>query len=226
MNFFAIMPAAGRGDRMGTQQPKQYLSLAGRKVIEWAAEPLLARPDCRRLVVALAADDRVFDSLALAADARVQRVVGGRERVDSVRAGLESLGNEAREDDWVLVHDAARPCVSHAELDALLTQLQDDPVGGLLARPVVDTLKHGVGDRVQTTVSRTDLWRALTPQMFRYGVLNEALRRGVGHTMTDESQAIEALGMQPRLIAGSEDNLKITYPEDLIRAERILRERS
>ncbi len=226
MNFYAIMPAAGRGDRMGSERPKQYLTLVGRAVIEWAAAPLLARPECRRLIIALPPEDRVFESLALASDARVQRVVGGGERVDSVRAGMRFLENEAREDDWVLVHDAARPCLSDEELAALLTHLQNDSVGGLLARPVVDTLKRGQGDRVQTTVLRVDLWRALTPQMFRYGVLTEALRRCQGQPVTDESQAVEALGLQPRLVAGSEENLKITYPEDLFRAERILRERS
>lgn len=222
MFFWAIMPAAGRGDRMGQERPKQYLRLKGRPVIEWAAAPLLARSECQRLVIAIAENDREFAGLDLAQDARVQRVSGGRERADSVRAGLQALAGKARETDWVLVHDAARPCVSADELEALLTGLRDDSVGGLLARPVVDTLKRSAGDRVQTTVPRANLWRALTPQMFRYGLLCEAFAQCGSQPLTDEAQAIESLGLQPRLIVGSEENLKITYPEDLIRAERIL----
>lgn len=222
MFFWAIMPAAGRGDRMGQERPKQYLRLKNRAVIEWAAAPLLARAECRRLIIAVAENDREFAGLELAANTRVQRVGGGRERADSVRAGLEALAAHANENDWVLVHDAARPCVSAAEVDALLHELRDDLVGGLLARPVVDTLKQAAGNRVEKTVSRANLWRALTPQMFRYGLLCAALRRCAGQPVTDESQAIEALGHQPRLVIGSEDNLKITYPEDLLRAERIL----
>lgn len=225
MHFWAIMPAAGRGDRMGEQQPKQYLRLAGRTVIEWAADPLLAHSGCRRLVVAVAANDAIFDTLSLATSSRVQRVLGGRERADSVRAGLQAIAGEACEDDWVLVHDAARPCLSTSELESLFAQLQEDPVGGLLARPVVDTLKRSADDRVQATVPRARLWRALTPQVFRYGVLRDAFENSRGQSLTDESQAVEMLGLQPRLVAGSEDNFKITYPEDLARAERVLRSR-
>jgi 2-C-methyl-D-erythritol 4-phosphate cytidylyltransferase len=222
MKFWAVMPAAGRGDRMGQERPKQYFRLLGRAVIEWAAAPLLARPECQRLVIAVAQNDREFAGLELAKNARVQRVIGGLERADSVRAGLEGLRGHAREHDWVLVHDAARPCLSAAELDDLLRELRDDAVGGLLARPVVDTLKHAAGDRVEKTVSRANLWRALTPQMFRYGLLCQALQRCQGQPVTDEAQAIEAMGLRPRLVIGSEENLKITYPQDLIRAERIL----
>lgn len=225
MSFWAIVPAAGRGERMGGTVPKQYLSLVGRTVIEWAIAPLLADSRCRRLIVALNADDTDFNALSLSADARVQRVLGGRERADSVRAGLNALAAEADEADWVLVHDAARPCLGASELEALLTELQDDPVGGLLARPVVDTLKRALDDRAQATVPRAGLWRALTPQMFRYGVLRQAFERCAGQPITDDAQAVEGLGLQPRLILGSEDNLKITFPEDLVRAERVLRGR-
>jgi 2-C-methyl-D-erythritol 4-phosphate cytidylyltransferase len=224
MFFWAIMPAAGRGQRMGAaERSKQYLPLAGRHVIEWAIAPLLERSECHRVVVALDANDSYFQTLSIATHPRVKSVPGGRERVDSVRAGLHAIVDEAKDSDWVLVHDAARPCVSAAEIDSLLMTLRDDPVGGLLARPVVDTLKQSAGERVQATVPRSGLWRALTPQMFRYGLLCEALRRTEGESVTDEAQSIELLGLQPRLILGSEDNLKITYPEDLVRAERVLR---
>jgi 2-C-methyl-D-erythritol 4-phosphate cytidylyltransferase len=142
---------------------------------------------------------------------------------------LRALQDRAAPDDWILVHDAARPCLSATDLDRLLTELEDDPVGGLLAAPVVDTLKRAdEGGRVSQTVAREKLWRALTPQMFRYVVLQRALEsaRTKGVAVTDEAQAVEALGMQPRLVAGDADNIKITLPEDLLRAERILRSRS
>jgi 2-C-methyl-D-erythritol 4-phosphate cytidylyltransferase len=225
MSFWAIVPAAGRGERMGGTVPKQYLSLLGRTVIEWAVAPLLAHPGCRQLIVVLATDDAEFNGLPLSADARVQSVPGGRERADSVRAGLHALAADAQDSDWVLVHDAARPCLGASELETLLTDLHDDPVGGLLARPVVDTLKRVLDDHVQATVPRAGLWRALTPQMFRFGVLRQAFERSAGQPMTDEAQAVESLGLQPRLILGSEDNLKITFPEDLLRAERVLKAR-
>lgn len=224
MFFWAIMPAAGRGQRMVSAEcAKQYLPLAGQRVIEWAIAPLLHRSECLRLVIALNAEDQDFQTLTVAANPRVQTVRGGRERADSVRAALHAIAADAKDSDWVLVHDAARPCVSAVEIESLLATLRDDPVGGLLALPVVDTLKQSEGDRVQATVPRAGLWRALTPQLFRYGLLCEALRRTEGQIVTDEAQAIESLGLQPRLVLGGEDNLKITYPEDLLRAERVLR---
>lgn len=149
--------------------------------------------------------------------------------MDSVLAGLRALETRAAASDWVLVHDAARPCLSNADLDRLLTELTNDDVGGLLAAPVVDTLKRADDDqRVAQTVSREKLWRALTPQMFRFELLRRALLSAVDNrvAVTDEAQAVEALGLRPKLIAGDADNVKITLPEDLPRAERILRARS
>jgi 2-C-methyl-D-erythritol 4-phosphate cytidylyltransferase len=154
---------------------------------------------------------------------------GGAERMDSVLAGLRALQDRAAPNDWVLVHDAARPCLLATELDRLLNELSDDAVGGLLAAPVVDTLKRADdGGRVLQTVPREKLWRALTPQMFRRDILQKALEsaQARGVAVTDEAQAVEALGLQPRLVAGDADNIKITLPEDLLRAERILRSRS
>jgi 2-C-methyl-D-erythritol 4-phosphate cytidylyltransferase len=208
--------------------PKQYLPLAGRAVLEWSLHPFLERKDCEGVVVVLASDDVWWRSLSVASNPRVLTAVGGAERLHSVLAGLRALTHRAGADDWVLVHDAARPCLSADDLDQLLEKLQDDDVGGLLAAPLVDTLKRADGsDRVLGTVSRDSLWRALTPQMFRYELLKRALQLAVDSNLaaTDESQAVEALGLRPRLIAGSADNIKITTRGDMERAARILEER-
>jgi len=223
---WVIVPAAGSSRRMaGSGPPKQYLQLAGRAVIDWALAPFLERPDCERIVVVIAEHDRHWSGQPLARHPKISTAVGGVERVDSVRAGLRALVSLANEDDWVLVHDAARPCLRAADLSRLIDELADDSVGGLLGAPVIDTLKRSdSSDRVQATVSREALWRALTPQMFRYGVLDRALRAAedARATPTDEAQAVEALGLQPRLVRGDPDNIKITLPEDIERAARLL----
>jgi 2-C-methyl-D-erythritol 4-phosphate cytidylyltransferase len=227
--FWVIVPAAGSARRMGAAVPKQYLPLAGRTVIEWSLAPLLAHPHSAGIVVALSVQDQHWSQMALAREAKIVTTTGGAERMDSVLAGLEVLRSRAAPYDWVLVHDAARPCLAAADLDRLLEALQDDAVGGLLAAPVVDTLKRAdEGGRVEQTVARERLWRALTPQMFRRDVLYRALidARARGIAVTDEAQAVEALGLQPKLVPGDADNIKITLPEDLARAERILSSRS
>jgi 2-C-methyl-D-erythritol 4-phosphate cytidylyltransferase len=224
--YWAVVPAAGSSRRMtGATVPKQYLRLSGRSVIEWAIAPLLERADCERIVVVIAADDRRWPEQSLAHNPKILTTTGGAERVDSVRAGLLALAAHAAERDWVLVHDAARPCLRATDLGRLIDELSGDEVGGLLGAPVVDTLKRAdAGDRVQATVSRASLWRALTPQMFRYGVLDRALRaaQGAAAAPTDEAQAVEALGLQPKLVRGDPDNIKITLPEDIERAQRLL----
>jgi 2-C-methyl-D-erythritol 4-phosphate cytidylyltransferase len=227
VKLWAVVPAAGSSRRMvGAALPKQYLQLAGRSVIEWALAPFLDHDDCERVVVVLAEQDRYWPQLPVARNPKILTATGGAERADSVRAGLRALAAQAIERDWVLVHDAARPCLRAADLNRLIAELGDDSVGGLLAAPVVDTLKRGdAGDRVQETVSRTSLWRALTPQMFRYAVLDRALRAAhdARSTPTDEAQAVEALGLHPRLVPGDPDNIKITLPEDVERATRLLK---
>ncbi len=224
---WVIVPAAGSSRRMaGSSVPKQYLQLSGRSVIEWAIAPFLERADCERIVVVLAADDRRWSQQASARHPKILTATGGAERADSVRAGLRALAEHAAEQDWVLVHDAARPCLRDADLSRLIDELDGDGVGGLLGCAVVDTLKRAdASDRVQATVSRASLWRALTPQMFRYGVLDRALRaaQDASAAPTDEAQAVEALGLQPRLIPGDPDNIKITLPEDVERAARLLK---
>jgi 2-C-methyl-D-erythritol 4-phosphate cytidylyltransferase len=208
--------------------PKQYLPLAGRTVIEWSLAPFLEHADCQGIVVVLAPDDDWWRGLSAARDGRVTTAVGGEHRVHSVLSGVAALAGRARAEDWVLVHDAARPCLAADDLRRLIERLGADEVGGLLAAPLVDTLKRAdSGDRVIATVSRDLLWRALTPQMFRLGLLRRALALVIENNLaaTDESQAIEALGLHPRLVPGDPDNIKITIPADLERAARILEAR-
>jgi 2-C-methyl-D-erythritol 4-phosphate cytidylyltransferase len=224
--YQAIVPAAGASRRMGPQSsPKQYLELAGRRVIEWSLASLLDHAACRRVIVVLSRDDVHWAHLPVASHPKIALAVGGDERADSVRAGLEAARAQAGDRDWILVHDAARPCLGSADLARLFEQLQDDEVGGLLATPVVDTLKQvDESHRVVRTVPRERLWRALTPQMFRFGVLMRAMAHCAAQRLmvTDEAQAIEALGLCPRVVAGDTDNVKVTLPEDLARAARIL----
>jgi 2-C-methyl-D-erythritol 4-phosphate cytidylyltransferase len=209
-------------------RPKQYLTLCGRPLIEWAVAPLLEHVAISAVVVAVAPDDPFWNQTSLAAHSRVRRVAGGAERADSVRAGIAALAGEAASDDWVLVHDAARPCLPAEDVERLMTDLADHPVGGLLATPVVDTLKRADAKGcVAQTVPREGLWRALTPQMFRFGVLERALRTAAERSVsvTDEAQAVELLGLAPKLVPGSADNLKVTTPPDLECAAQILASR-
>lgn len=218
-SFWVVIPAAGVGTRMQADRPKQYLSLAGRCIIEHTLDCFLDHPGLKGLVVSLAAGDPYWPTLSCASDARVQRAEGGAERADSVLNGLHSLASQgAAEDDWVLVHDAARPNLSRTDLDLLLGELAADPVGGLLAVPSRDTLKRVRPDgRVLETLDRSHIWQAFTPQMFRLGTLRSALleARQSAAVVTDEASAIELIGLAPRLIEGRADNLKITRPEDL-----------
>lgn len=224
MRYWLVMPAAGIGRRFGTDRPKQYAPLCGRMVIEWALAPFLTDARCTGAVVALAPDDPFWATIGPSA---VLVAPGGQERSHSVRNGLAALESRASRDDWVLVHDAARPCVPRSDLDLLLDELDTHPVGGLLATPAADTLKRADASRnVQQTVDRAGLWRALTPQMFRYGRLCEALDRAhaSGRIPTDEAQAIEWLGDVPRLVEGAAANLKITSAADLAIAAALLKE--
>jgi len=226
---WAVVPAAGRGERYGGRAPKQYERILGRHVLSWTLAALLAERSIRRVVVAIAAGDRRFGRLDEASDARVQACPGGAERSISVANALEALAGEARDEDWVLVHDAARPCLQAADLRALIDGVGRDPVGGLLAVPVGETLKRaGSNGRVERTVSRDGLWRAMTPQMFRYGLLKRALALCTDRerSVTDEAAAIEAMGLRPRLVRGRGDNIKITHPEDRGLAAAILAARA
>lgn len=203
---------------MGDPLPKQYLQLAGRTLIEHACAALLGCGAICGLVIALHPDDDMMATLDVASNERVMLVEGGAERADSVLAGLEHLAGRARPGDWVLVHDAARPCLEQGDVEAMLTQLQQHAVGGLLARPVTDTVKRSApSGEVTETLPREQLWLAQTPQMFRYGLLREALHRAKADqaAVTDESSALERLGYRPALLIGSPANIKVTNPQDL-----------
>ena len=239
-HYWLVMPAAGRGQRLGGDIPKQYLTLAGRSMLEWALQPFIDDSACRGTVLALSSEDAVWPTVRARLARPVIEAPGGRERSDSVRQALETLRTQGADDaDWVLVHDAARPCVTAGEVEALLSGVaRDDAVGqsplggGLLALPLADTLKRGnvegAGVVSGETLARDGLWRALTPQMFRLGALLAALRAAVavGRVPTDEAQAMEWQGAKPRLVSGESTNLKVTTAADLALAEGILRARS
>jgi 2-C-methyl-D-erythritol 4-phosphate cytidylyltransferase len=222
---WAIVPAAGRGQRFGSRTPKQYTPLLGRPMLSWALQALLVDRSIDGIVVALAPGDRRWRTIPEAKDARVRSCLGGAQREASVRNGLEALRDRARDSDWVLVHDAARPCLRKSDLQALVREIGDDPVGGLLAVPASDTLKvSDEAGRAVRTVPRDLLWRALTPQMFRYGLLRRALGLCLerDRVVTDEASAIEAIGLRPRLVRGRNDNIKVTSAEDATLAALLL----
>ncbi len=226
--LWAIVPAAGVGRRMGGVIPKQYLELAGRAVIEHSLDLFANHPRISGIVVALGPQDDYWNTTAYAAHPKVTRAVGGAERCHSVLNALAALTGRADERDWVLVHDAARPCLRLEDLDRLIERLLEDAVGGLLAIPVRDTMKraNGGGKRIERTVDRTGLWHAYTPQMFRLGLLRHALEDALAANdlVTDDASAIERLGHAPRLIEGHADNIKITRAEDLPLAQFYLQQ--
>ena len=224
--LWGVVPAAGSGQRMASELPKQYLEIAGRPLLDHALQALLGCADVRGVMVALAPDDPHTGKVPSLNDPRVATVAGGAERADSVLAALRALSAMAAPDDWVLVHDAARPCLAGEDLMALIAAVVECDCGGLLAQPVNDTVKRVDGDlKVMDTVDRRTLWRAQTPQMFRLADLSDALERmqGQGELVTDESSAMEQAGYQVQVIPGSARNLKVTVPEDLMIAEYYLK---
>jgi 2-C-methyl-D-erythritol 4-phosphate cytidylyltransferase len=225
LKCWAIVPAAGIGTRMGAEIPKQYLQLNGKTILEHTLERLLELPLLAGIVVTINPFDELWDSLAIASHPKVIRVDGGQERSDSVLNGLHHLQSKLDKLDWVLVHDAARPCVELDNIEGLVNELEDHLVGGILGVPVSDTIKRINREYgIETTVDRQVLWQAQTPQMFRYGILLEALERAAKHgaAITDEASAVEQMGYYPLMVEGRRDNIKITRPEDLPMAELIL----
>ena len=222
MRYHALIPAAGEGSRFASDRPKQYAPLDGKPVLLHSIERLAAGFPLHMTYVALAAGDRWYDR-EVGARPRVTALrCGGSTRAETVRNALAEV-RDAAADDWIVVHDAARPCVDPASLARLQRELADDAVGGILAIPVVSALKRGDGDgRVARTEPREGLWQAQTPQMFRYGVLREAFTRSGALQAVDEAQAVEALGLRPRLVVGHPNNLKVSYPDDLLLASAIL----
>jgi 2-C-methyl-D-erythritol 4-phosphate cytidylyltransferase len=226
MMLHAVIPAAGVGSRMGADIPKQYLQLAGKSVIEQTLERLLQLPGLEHIVVALGEDDPFWPGLGISNDTRLVTVKGGKERADSVLNGLYTLRQLCSDEDWVLVHDAARPCVRLAEIKRLIETCVNHAQGGILATPVHDTMKRSDNhNRILETVPREHLWHACTPQLFRIGELTEAIEHALesGYPVTDEASAMERAGQQPLLVECSLANIKITRPDDLALAEFYLR---
>ena len=239
MRYWVVMPAAGAGRRFGGTLPKQHWPLASSTVLEVALQAFVADSRCAAIALALDPESMRDTSLRSRLPGKVVTVEGGTERSDSVLNGLEALAGaasagaiastRAAASDWVLVHDAARPCLSARDLDSLLLAGAAHSIGALLAAPVADTLKQADANRhCERTVERAGLWRALTPQMFRFGALRSALRaaRESGRTPTDETQAMEWQGAAALLVEAADANIKITSREDLAVAEAILAERS
>ena len=230
----AVVPAAGIGRRMHTlslgQQhlAKQYLPLAGSTVIEHTLQILTENPRVERIVVGINPLDTLWCKLPLSAHPKIDAVPGGGERADTVLNCLRAfpVSEHMR---WVIVHDAVRPCLRHSDIESLWSALEEDSVGGLLAMPIVDTIKRSdIDGKITVTVARDNLWAAQTPQMFRLGQLLSALQRGCQHgrKVADEASAMEAMGVRPRLVIGSAQNIKITHAEDLSLAASYLRDRS
>lgn len=216
-NIVAILPAAGIGSRMQSDCPKQYLSINNKTIIEYAIDMLLSHKAIRHVIVVLHPNDVVFSSLPVSSHDRVSSVIGGAERSDSVRGGLIKAHEMGAE--WVLVHDAARPCLMYSDLDKLIQSVLKVKQGGILAVPVKDTMKRAVVSEqaISHTVDRNNLWHALTPQMFPLDLLCECMNRAhsEGVALTDEASALEHCGFHPLLVSGRSDNIKVTRPEDL-----------
>jgi 2-C-methyl-D-erythritol 4-phosphate cytidylyltransferase len=224
--FFGLIPAAGSGKRMGLDRPKQYVELRGRPMLYHSVKALLADARIDTVFVVLAPADDEFKQYPWGEfGGRVAPLYcGGATRHDSVLNGLVAASSTVEPDDWMLVHDAARPCLAGQELRRMLDALGADEVGGILGVPVADTLKRAdASGRIQATAPREQLWQAQTPQMFRHGLLLQALGRTA--KLTDEAGAVEAMGLQPKLVQGSATNLKVTYAEDLQLAQTILASR-
>jgi 2-C-methyl-D-erythritol 4-phosphate cytidylyltransferase len=228
MRRFALIPAGGSGSRFGASEAKQYVLLAGEPVIRRTLAALQDAIALDAIYVVLAVSDVLYAERVGSLAGIVPLYCGGGTRAESVRNGLIAIADTARDDDWILVHDATRPCVDAEALKRLLQELDGDAIGGLLATPLSDTLKRADasgGRHVAATQSREGLWCAQTPQMFRYGILTKALASIDGTAFTDEAQAVEATGARPRLVLGSPMNIKVTYPQDLALAEAILQSR-
>lgn len=223
---WAVVPAAGIGSRMQADRPKQYLDLDGKTVIEHTLQRLASHPEIEGIVVAIAQDDPWWSQLKLEMD-NIHVVAGGAERADSVFNALTALADLTDNDPWVLVHDAARPCLRHQDIDYMLASLSDHAAGGILGVPVNDTVKRTNAEHeITATVSRQDLWRASTPQMFRLQALKQALKSAKEQqlTITDEASAMELTGAKPMMVEGHSDNIKITVPQDLALASLFLKQ--
>ncbi len=226
-SVWGIIPAAGVGKRVGAAIPKQYLELHGKSVLTWTIERLLGLENIKSVIVAISDGDEYWPELPISSHSRVQKAVGGAERCYSVLSSLNSLSGKAGENDWVLVHDAARPCVRTIDILKLLEQCRETNNGGILAMPVRDTMKQANNTQnIESTLDRSTMWHALTPQCFRYSELKSALNNALedGFEVTDEASAMEYAGQKPQLVEGHSDNIKITMPEDVSLASYFLQQ--
>lgn len=228
-NVWAVVPAAGIGSRMLADKPKQYLTLDNKPVLQHTLERLAAHPHIKGIVLALADDDPWWSELDFNPDCELLFAKGGKERADSVLNALHALAVHTDDDPWVMVHDAARPCLRQQDIDRMLEMLLTHQVGGILGIPVNDTVKRADADnQILETVDRHGLWRAATPQMFPLGILIKALETASkqGLTVTDEASAIELAGWQPMMVEGHQDNIKITVPQDLALASLYIQQQA
>lgn len=226
--YWVVVPAAGVGARMEADRPKQYLSLLGKTVLEHTLERLLMLPMVNEIHLALSESDQFWPQLGCAANQSIVRVSGGSERADSVLNGLIALSLKAQDSDWVLVHDAARPCIQVRDILTLIESVADHPVGGILGLPVSDTLKQVSDAAIEKTIDRNQIWQAQTPQLFRMGLLRDCLQRALaeGKTITDEASALETYGFRPLIVQGRSDNIKITRREDLAIAAMLMQQQN
>lgn len=226
--YFAIVPAAGVGSRMQSTTAKQYLTIQGRTILEITLSKLLTIQPKLHITVCTSTEDQYWPELqksVFSNQGMIEQAYGGETRAHSVINGLKAIQPVANDNDWVLVHDAARPCFSVSLVESMIAQLAEDRIGGILAEPVKDTLKKAQlknsQPEISTTVAREDLWQAQTPQLFRYGVLSKAYQSASDEIeqLTDEASAVERLGLSPKLIASESSNIKVTTPADLQLAE-------
>ena len=226
-NYYLVMPASGMGKRMKSETPKQYLKLSnGLTIIDQCLKTLLKIDIISGFVIALSEKDTLFkSSIYFNHSKMLASAKGGKERFNSVLNALNSLNETAQPNDWILVHDSVRPCVKKSDIEMLIREASKDSIGGILATNATDTVKEKNASGSISTIDRNKLYMAQTPQMFRFGILKEAIENAIklGSEITDESEAIEALGLSPKVVKGNLINFKITYPEDLLRVDNIIK---
>ena len=218
LKYWVVIPAAGEGLRMGVDKPKQYISINNKTIIEHTIDCFIYREEIEKIIVAISKEDEFWSTLEISDHDKIMTVSGGKERYQSVLNSLKMLSSEAEDDDWVMVHDAARPCLNQSAIDRLIIQLKGHDIGGILAMPCRDTMKRSndTGE-IDETVERQSLWHAQTPQMFKYGKLLLAIQDALKNkaVVTDEAMAVERLGFKPMLVLGHQENIKLTYKDDL-----------
>ena len=218
LKYWVVIPAAGEGLRMGVDKPKQYISINNKTIIEHTIDCFIYREEIEKIIVAVSKEDEFWSTLEISDHDKIMTASGGKERYQSVLNSLKMLSSEAEDDDWVMVHDAARPCLNQSAIDRLIIQLKGHDIGGILAMPCRDTMKRSndTGE-IDETVERQSLWHAQTPQMFKYGKLLLAIQDALKNkaVVTDEAMAVERLGFKPMLVLGHQENIKLTYKDDL-----------